>query len=98
VTKPKLRGSWGGKIEAQGVLGSQNRTSGELRGRIGVGPGELWAGSGRSTGIRGGPPRNFGPIFFHFQAKKKEGHLSKKSFPSGSAETGAEKMFDSFLR
>ena len=80
------------KSKLRRVLGSQKQRSGELRGRLGVGPGGLWAGSGRSREVRGGPPRNFGIdlLFFSFLGRNKYEKLPNKSFPSGSAETGAE--------
>ena len=74
VTKPKLRGSWGGQFQAQGtkpklrgLLGSQNRTSGLGSVRRG-----LWAGSGGSEGVRGGSPRNYGVECFFFISRQKK--------------------------
>ena len=89
MAKSKLKGSWGGKIEAQGVLGSQNRRSSELRGRLGVGPGGLWASSGSSKGVEGGHPRNFGvELSFYFWAEI----IMKlcQTNPSSSDESGAK--------
>ena len=68
MTKPKLRGSWGGKIEAQVGLGvakpKVRRASGSILGRSGVTLGGLRAGLGRSGGVRGGPSGNFEKSFF----------------------------------
>ena len=73
------------------VSGAQNRTSGELRERSRVVLGGLWAGSGRSRGDQGWAPEKFrGRCFVLFPGRKKYEHLSKKSFPSSSAETAAE--------
>ena len=61
MTKPKLRGSWGGKIEAQGGLGvakpKLNRASESIRGRSRDDPGV-------GGGVRGGPLRIFGGDLF----------------------------------
>ena len=66
MTKPKLRGSWGGKVEAQAGFGvakpKVRRASGSISGRSGVTLGELRAGSGGSRGVREGPPENFQKI------------------------------------
>ena len=61
MAKPKLRGSWGGKIEAQAGLGvakpKLRRASGSISGRSGVTLGGLRAGLGGSGGVRGGQGR-----------------------------------------
>ena len=62
MTKPKLRGSWGGKIEALGGLGvakpNLRRASGSISGQSGGTPGKFGrvrGGQGASGGIQGGP-------------------------------------------
>ena len=82
MSKPKLRGSWGGKIEAQVGVGvaktNVRRASGSTWGRSG---GTL----GRFRGVQGvreGPPRN----------------LLNMSFLSGLAETGVEEFVRHFFR
>ena len=94
VTKPKLRGSWGGKLEAEAVLGvakpTVRRASGSTWGRPGVGLGY----SGRVLGGPGGqgraPEKFLGRFVNKILGRNKYEHLSKKSFPSSSAETSAE--------
>ena len=79
MTKPKLRVSWGGKIEAYEGLGvakpNVRRASGSTWGRSR----ELWADSGGSRsvqgdpiGFRGEPPANSRAdfLFFFFWAEK----------------------------
>ena len=75
VTKPKLRR----------VLGSQNRTSGELRGRLGVGPRGLWADSGGSEE---------GPREISRQKKKSQ----INSYLPVRPKTVPNNLFDNFLR
>ena len=57
MAKSKCRGAWGGKTEAQGVLGGQNRSSGVSWGRkteaqasFGVDLGSVWGDSGGILG------------------------------------------------
>ena len=68
MTKPKLRGSWDVKIEAQAGLGvakpKVRRAPGSTSGRSGVTLGGLRAGLGKSRGVRGGPQENFETIDF----------------------------------
>ena len=56
MTKPKHRCFWGRKTEAQVLLGSENRSTGELWGRLGVALGGQRGGQGGSGGGRGRPP------------------------------------------
>ena len=94
MTKAKLRESGWAQSKLRGVLGSQNRSSGELR----VDLLSVWRESGQVLGCpggSGGAPEKFrGRIW----AKNIYENLSKKSFPSGSAETGAEDIFHNCLR
>ena len=86
------------KSKLKPVLGLQNRKSGELRGRLGVGPGRIWAVSGRSGWVRGRPPKLFGvDLFFSCPGRNKYETLSNKSLPSSSAETDVEYFFRRFF-
>ena len=69
--KTKLKGFWGDKIQGQGdktkaqaALGSQNRSSAELWGRLGVDPGSIQEDSGGSGGSGVGPRQILGSIVF----------------------------------
>ena len=78
MTKPKLKGSWGGKIEAQG--------------EVGVDLGSVWVDSGQVLGGQGRAPEKIRgrKYFCSFPGRRKYENVSKKLFPSGSAEAGAE--------
>jgi len=73
VTKLKLRGSWGGNMEAQGGLGV-------AKPKVRQASGSTWGRSrgtlGRFWGVSGGPPRNFRADFFVFPGRKRNEHLS----------------------
>ena len=68
MAKSKFRLSWDRKIEAQGGLGAAKpkvrRASGSTWGRSWGTPANFW-------GVRGGPPRNFGAVFFFISGEKK---------------------------
>jgi len=94
VAKSKLRGSWGGKIEAQAELGVAKPNVRKVLGSTWDRSGGTLGGFWEVRGVRGGPLRNFGAdLSFSFPGRTKDENLSIKSFPFGSAEIGDEYCF-----
>ena len=75
------------KSKLRRLLVSQNRS-------LGLGGVDLGSVQGDSRQVLGGqgraPEKFRGRFVFFISGQKKYEHLSKNSFPSGSAETGAE--------
>ena len=89
MAKPKLGESLGGKIEAQGVLGLQNRTTGKLR----VDLGSVWGCQGRAL-------EKFRDRFFllHFQGEKIMNICQTNPFLPVRPKPVPNNLFDSFVQ
>ena len=99
--KTKLKGSWGDKFqgqgdktEAQAALGSQNRSSAELRGRLGVDPGSIRGDAEGSGGSGECPDKYRCRFFFSFPRGKNYETISNIVFGSSSDDIS----FKSFVR
>ena len=103
VTKPKLRGSWGCKVEGPGAKTEAQAAPGVAKPNIRRASGstwgrsrELWAGYGRSRGVRGrsreisGPNCSFLISGQKFKIVKKNLPIRPKAVPNN--------LFDYFLR